>query len=589
MTSAAVPTHVPHGSGAEAPVIDGTAASAEQPVPSMGGVTGFSGTRRVPPPLNEPVRSYAPDSPERAELQARLKTMATERVEIPLVIGGEHVTTGDMGQHTNPCAHREVLADYHRARREDVERAVRAARDAHQEWANWSWEDRAAVFLRAAELLTTTWRSTINAATMLGQGKTAHQAEIDAACELIDFLRFNVHFAQELYGEQPTSDRSMWNQLDYRPLEGFVYAVTPFNFTAIAGNLPTSAALMGNTVVWKPAANAMLSAWHVMRLLEESGLPPGVINFVPGDPQAVSEPLLTHPDLAGVHFTGSTGVFNSMWETIGRTIAAGGYRSYPRIVGETGGKDFILAHPSADPQALAVGMVRGAFEYQGQKCSAASRAYIPKSMWPDVKERVVEMMRRIRQGDVRDFRNFMGAVIDERSFTKISGYLDDARANATIVQGGGGDRSTGWFIEPTLVETADPGYRLLCEEIFGPVLTVHPYDDAKWEDTLRVIDRTSPYALTGAVFARDRRAVKQAQVALRNAAGNFYINDKPTGAVVGQQPFGGARGSGTNDKAGSKLNLVRWVSPRVIKETFAPPTAFEYPFMQEDPRQEGAI
>jgi 1-pyrroline-5-carboxylate dehydrogenase len=326
-----------------------------------------------------------------------------------------------------------------------------------------------------------------------------------------------------------------------------------------------------------------------MRLLEEAGLPPGVINFVPGDPQAVSAPLLTHPDLAGVHFTGSTGVFNSMWETIGRTIAAGGYRSYPRIVGETGGKDFILAHPSADPQALAVGMVRGAFEYQGQKCSAASRAYIPKSMWPDVKERVVEMMRRIRQGDVRDFRNFMGAVIDERSFTKISGYLDDARANATIVQGGGGDRSTGWFIEPTLVETADPGYRLLCEEIFGPVLTVHPYDDAKWEDTLRVIDRTSPYALTGAVFARDRRAVKQAAVALRNAAGNFYINDKPTGAVVGQQPFGGARGSGTNDKAGSKLNLVRWVSPRVIKETFAPATAFEYPFMQEDPRQEGAI
>jgi 1-pyrroline-5-carboxylate dehydrogenase len=557
----------------------------------MGGVVGFAGTRRVPAPVNEPVKSYAPGAPERAELKARLASMAATREEIPLVIGGRRVHTGDTQPVTNPCAHREVLAEFHRARREDVTAAVDAARDAHREWANWAWEDRAAVFLRAAELLATTHRQTVNAATMLGQAKTAHQAEIDSACELIDFLRFNVEFAQGIYAEQPLSDRTQWNQLDYRPLEGFVYAVTPFNFTAIAGNLPTSAALMGNTVVWKPAATAMLSAWHVMRLLEEAGLPPGVINFVPGDPAAVSEVLLAHPDLAGVHFTGSTGVFNSMWETIGRNM--GRYRSYPRIVGETGGKDFILAHPSADPQALAVGMVRGAFEYQGQKCSAASRAYVPKSLWPEVRDRVVAMMRTIRQGDVRDFRNFMGAVIDERSFTKISGYLDDARANATVVQGGGARRDTGWFVEPTLVETADPGYRLMCEEIFGPVLTVHPYDDARWEETLGVIDRTSPYALTGAVFAADRRAVKQASVALRNAAGNFYVNDKPTGAVVGMQPFGGARGSGTNDKAGSKLNLLRWTSPRTVKETLVPPTAYEYPFMGEDPAegaaQEGAI
>jgi 1-pyrroline-5-carboxylate dehydrogenase len=478
-----------------------------------------------------------------------------------------------------------VLAEFHRAGEREVRRAVDAARGAHREWANWAWEDRAAVFLRAAELLATTRRQAVNAATMLGQGKTAHQAEIDAACELIDFLRFNVAFAQAIYEEQPLSDRTQWNQLDYRPLEGFVYAVTPFNFTAIAGNLPTSAALMGNTVVWKPAATAMLSAWHVMQLLEEAGLPPGVINFVPGDPQAVSDVLLAHPDLGGVHFTGSTGVFNGMWETIGRNM--GRYRSYPRIVGETGGKDFILAHPSADPASLAVGIVRGAFEYQGQKCSAASRAYVPRSLWPEVKERVVEMMRTIRQGDVRDFRNFVGAVIDERSFTKISGYLDDARRNATVVQGGGADRSTGWYVEPTLVETADPGYRLMCEEIFGPVITAYAYDDARWEETLGVIDRTSPYALTGAVFARDRGAVKQASVALRNAAGNFYVNDKPTGAVVGMQPFGGARGSGTNDKAGSKLNLLRWVSPRAVKETLVPPTAYEYPFMQHDPSEAG--
>ncbi|MFL5576898.1 MAG: L-glutamate gamma-semialdehyde dehydrogenase [Gemmatimonadaceae bacterium] len=541
---------------------------------------GFNGTRRVPPPVNESVKGYAPGSPERAALKARLKAMASERIDIPLVIGGEEIRTGDTAQSVMPHDHRHVLADWHKASPEHVARAVRAANEAHREWANWSWEDRAAVFLKAAELLATTWRSTVNAATMLGQSKTAFQAEIDSAAELIDFWRFNPYYAQELYDEQPISDRTMWNQLDYRPLEGFVYAVTPFNFTSIAGNLPTAPALMGNTVVWKPASSAMLSAYYLMKLLEEAGLPPGVINFLPGDPAPISDALLSHRDLAGVHFTGSTGVFNSMWKTIGASMA--NYRSYPRIVGETGGKDFIVAHPSADVQALAVAIVRGGFEYQGQKCSAASRIYVPKSIWPEVKERVVAMMREIPMGDVQDFRNFMGAVIDRRAFTKISEYLADARQNATIIQGGKADDRTGFFVEPTLVEAGAPDYRLMREEIFGPVVTVSVFEDAKWTETLSTIDRTSPYALTGAVFARDRKAVKQAGVALRNAAGNFYVNDKPTGAVVGQQPFGGARGSGTNDKAGSKLNLVRWVSARNVKETFAPPTDYRYPFMAEE-------
>jgi 1-pyrroline-5-carboxylate dehydrogenase len=572
-------TLAPSTPGSSRPSI---APSQPQPVPSMGGVTGFSAIRVAPPPVNEPVRSYAPGSPERAALKERLKSMAAERVDIPAIIGGEEIRTGDLGQAVMPHDHRHVLADFHKVGTEEVQRAIRAANAAHREWANWSWEDRAAVFLKAAELLSTTWRTTLNAATMLGQSKTAHQAEIDSACELIDFLRFNVGFAQELYAEQPQSDKGFWNQMDYRPLEGFVYAVTPFNFTAIGGNLPTAPALMGNTVVWKPAATAMLSAYHIMKLLEAAGLPPGVINFVPGDPVTISNAVLGDRDLAGVHFTGSTAVFNSMWETIGRSIAQGRYRSYPRIVGETGGKDFILAHPSADREALAVAIVRGGFEYQGQKCSAASRVYVPRSAWPEVKERVVAMMQSIRVGDVRDFRNFMGAVIDRKAFDKISGYLDDARQNATIVQGGTADDSKGYFIHPTLVESRSPDYRLLCEEIFGPVVTVSVYDDAKWDDTLRVIDTTSPYALTGAVFAQDRLAVKQAMVALRNAAGNFYVNDKPTGAVVGQQPFGGARASGTNDKAGSKLNLVRWVSPRSVKETLAPPTAYPYPFMDEE-------
>jgi len=540
----------------------------------------FDGIRRVPPAVNEPVRSYAPNSPERRSLEKRLATMASERVEIPVVIGGRRIHSGDIGTVTMPCDHQHVLATYHKATRAHVTEAIDACAAARADWASWRWEDRAAVFLRAAELLTTTWRDTLLAATMLGQSKTVHQAEIDAACELIDFWRFNAQFAQELYSEQPISDHTMWNQLDYRPLEGFVYAVTPFNFTAIAGNLPGAPALMGNTVLWKPGATAMLSAWYIYQILEEAGLPPGVINFVPGDAATISEIALTHRDLGGVHFTGSTGVFNSMWETIGRNM--NNYRSYPRIVGETGGKDFIVVHPSADPQAVAVGIVRGAFEYQGQKCSAASRAYVPVSMWPDVKARCLAMMAEMKQGDVRDFSNFVGAVIDQKAFTRIKGYLDDARKSATIVAGGKCDDSTGWFVEPTIVETADPSHRMLCEEIFGPVITVHPYEDSAWSETLRLVDQTSPYALTGAVFARDRAAVREATTVLRQSAGNFYINDKPTGAVVGQQPFGGARGSGTNDKAGSKMNLMRWVSARNIKETFSSPLDWKYSFLSTE-------
>jgi 1-pyrroline-5-carboxylate dehydrogenase len=543
-------------------------------------LSGFNGNRRVPLPVNEPVKSYAPGSPERDSLKDRLRSMADERVDIPLIIGGQEVHTGELAQSVMPHNHRHVLGQWHRASADTIDQAIHASQEAARDWANWAWEDRAAVFLKAAELLATTWRSTLNAATMLGQSKTAFQAEIDAACELIDFWRFNPHYAQSLYDEQPLSDRTMWNQLDYRPLEGFVYAVTPFNFTSIAGNLPTAPALMGNTVIWKPASSSMLSAYYIMKLLEEAGLPPGVINFVPGDAALISDKLLSHRDLAGVHFTGSTAVFNNMWKTIGASMSK--YKSYPRIVGETGGKDFIVAHQSADPVALSVAIARGGFEYQGQKCSAASRVYIPESIWPEVRDRTVAIMKDIRVGDITDFRNFMGAVIDKKAFTKISEYLDHGRKNASIVAGGVARGEDGYFIEPTLIETKDPGYRLLCEEIFGPVVTVHVYPDAKWEETLRIVDQTSPYALTGAVFSRDRQAIREAALILRNAAGNFYINDKPTGAVVGQQPFGGARGSGTNDKAGSKLNLVRWISPRAVKETFSPATDYRYPFMAEE-------
>jgi 1-pyrroline-5-carboxylate dehydrogenase len=571
------PAHPPVAKPTESP---DSAAFAPATAPQTSPVVGFSGNRRVPNPQNEPVKSYAPGSPERASLKDRLRSMADERIEIPLIIGGKEIRTGDLAQTVMPHNHRHVLADWHRAGPAEIDKAIEASRAASRDWANWAWEDRAAVFLKAAELLTTTWRATLNASTMLGQSKTAFQAEIDAACELIDFWRFNPHYAQQLYDQQPISDHSMWNQLDYRALEGFVYALTPFNFTSIAGNLPTAPALMGNTVIWKPASSAMLSAYYIMKLLEEAGLPPGVINFVPGDAATISDKLLGHRDLAGVHFTGSTGVFNSMWRTIGSSMSK--YRSYPRIVGETGGKDFIVAHASADPAALSVAIARGGFEYQGQKCSAASRIYVPESIWPEVRDRTVAIMKEMRMGDPADFRNFMGAVIDKKAFDKISEYVLHGRDNAKIIAGGGVKGDEGYFVEPTLIETRDPSYKLLCEEIFGPIVTAHVYPDAKWEETLAIVDQTSPYALTGAIFARDRSAVRAASIALRNAAGNFYINDKPTGAVVGQQPFGGARGSGTNDKAGSILNLVRWVSARAIKETFSPPVDYKYPFMAEE-------
>src|SRR5687767_2929084 len=540
----------------------------------------FAGRRRVPRPENDPNLSYAPGTPARAELKARVKKMADEVIDIPVIIGGKECRSGTTERVVMPHKHSHVLATYHKASAEHVKKAVDTALEAQREWSSWSFDARAAVFLRAAELLATSWRSTLVAATMLGQSKTAFQAEIDAASELVDFWRFNVGFAAELLSEQPDSTHNVWNQMEYRPLEGFVYAVSPFNFTAIGGNLPGAPALMGNAVVWKPASTAMLSNYYVMRLFEAAGMPPGVINFVPGDSVQISNILLDHPELAGIHFTGSTGVFYSMWQRVGQNL--GKYRGYPRLVGETGGKDFIVVHPSADPQEVAVAAVRGAFEYQGQKCSAASRMYVPKSQWNDIRDRMVAMMKDIKMGDVRDFRNFMGAVIDKKAFDKISGYLDDARNNAKVIHGGGSQGGEGYYIEATLVETADPDYRLLCEEIFGPVLTVHAYDDAKWSELLQVVDRTSPYALTGAVFARDRAAIVEAASALRNAAGNFYINDKPTGAVVGQQPFGGARASGTNDKAGSKMNLIRWVSARTVKENFAPPTNYTYPFMAEE-------
>jgi len=540
----------------------------------------FNGIPKVPTPVNDVNRSYLPGSPERAELKDRLAHMSSEQVDIPIVIGGKEIRTGRVQPVVMPHNHRHVLGQWHAADAEHVQQAIAAAAEASREWASWAWHERAAVLLRAAELLTTTWRATINAATMLGQSKNVFQAEIDAASEMVDFWRFNPFFAQQIYEDQPISSHTMWNALEYRPLEGFVYAVTPFNFTSIGGNLPTAPALMGNTVIWKPASSAVLSGYYIVKLLEAAGMPPGVINFIPGNAVEISNVLLDSPHLAGIHFTGSTGVFQSMWTRVGQNIAR--YKSYPRLVGETGGKDFIVAHPSAEVQEFSVAIVRGGFEYQGQKCSAASRIYVPKSLWPDVKDRVVSMMREIKVGDVADFRTFMGAVIDRKSFDKISGYLEDARKNATIIEGGSASDAVGYFVSPTLVQAPKADYRLMCEEIFGPVVTVYVYDDARWTETLSVIDQTSPYALTGAVFARDRRAIREATRALRNAAGNFYINDKPTGAVVGQQPFGGARASGTNDKAGSKMNLLRWVSARTMKETFSSPREYTYPYMSEE-------
>ncbi|MBI4419709.1 MAG: L-glutamate gamma-semialdehyde dehydrogenase [Gemmatimonadetes bacterium] len=537
---------------------------------------------QVPTPANEPVHSYAPGTAARAALKQKLCDLAGERIEIPLLIGGREIRTGQTAEAVIPHRHQQVLAVWHKAGKAEVEQAVQAALEARREWASWRWEDRAAVLLKAAELLSTTWRPVLNAATMLCQSKTAHQAEIDSACELIDFWRFNAYFADRLYAEQPISSAGVWNRLDYRGLEGFVYAVTPFNFTAIGGNLPTAPALMGNTVLWKPASSTVYSGYYIARLLEAAGLPPGVVNFVPGDARVVSEVLLHHPDLAGIHFTGSTEVFQEMWRTVGQNIPR--YRSYPRLVGETGGKDFIVAHESAEPQALITAIVRGAFEYQGQKCSAASRVYVPQSVWKRIKQPLIEQTAELRMGDVSDFRNFVGAVIDRKAFEKIGGYIEDTRRSkdAEILVGGEVEDSEGYFIRPTIIQARRPDFRTMCEEIFGPVVTVYVYGDGQWSETLDFVDRTSPYGLTGAVFAQDRRAVDEASSRLRYAAGNFYINDKPTGAVVGQQPFGGARASGTNDKAGSILNLVRWVSPRAIKETFVPPTDYRYPFMAEE-------
>jgi 1-pyrroline-5-carboxylate dehydrogenase len=545
-------------------------------------VSAAPGLFRPPAPQNEPVKSYAPGSLEREELQRRLRELQSQQIELPLVIGGEEVRTGKSFEAVMPHDKDHVLATVHSGGADEVDRAVEAAAGAWEDWHRTPWEERAAVFLRAAELLAGPWRATLNAATMLGQSKTAHQAEIDAACELTDFWRFNVEYMLRIYAEQPISSPGMWNRMEYRPLEGFVFAVTPFNFTAIGGNLPTSAALMGNTVLWKPASTAAYSAHFLMKLYEEAGLPPGVINLVYGSGREIGDPALAHRDLAGVHFTGSTPVFQSMWKTIGDNIA--NYRNYPRIVGETGGKDFIVAHRSADASAVATAIIRGSFEYQGQKCSAASRVFAPSNLWPDIKEQLVEQVRSIKMGDVADFENFMGAVIDAGSFATQKEAIEEARATSkvNVLVGGGYDDSEGYFVEPTVLETEDPDFRTMREELFGPVVTTFVYPESKYDETLELIDRGAPYGLTGAVFAREREALELADEKLRYAAGNFYVNDKPTGAVVGQQPFGGARASGTNDKAGSMWNLIRWVSPRTVKETFLPPTDYRYPFLAPD-------
>ena len=542
----------------------------------------MNGNPVVPRPTNEPVLTYAPGTSERARLKSELDAQAAQVVEIPLLIGGCEVRTGDVFEVVMPHAHGHVIARAHRAGPKEIDAAVRAALEARHDWSRTPWEERAAVFMRAADLLAGPYRQTLNAVTMLGQSKTAFQAEIDAVCETADFFRFNSHFSEIIDGLQPVSERGVWNHADYRPLEGFVYAISPFNFTAIGANLSGAPAIMGNTVVWKPAHTAILAGYRIMRLLEAAGLPPGVVNFIAGDPARISADLLARPTLAGVHFTGSTSVFQSMWKTIAGNV--GSYRSYPRIVGETGGKDFIIAHPSAEVAALRTAIIRGAFEYQGQKCSAASRAYIPRSVWAQLKDPLLEQTASLTVGDPRDFRNFMGAVIDERAFEKIGRYIERARSGggAKVLVGGETDGGEGWFIRPTILQAERPDYVTMSEEIFGPVITVYVYEDADWSKALELVDSTSPYGLTGSVFARDRVAIQEAIAELRDAAGNFYINDKPTGAVVGQQPFGGARASGTNDKAGSVLNLLRWVSARAIKETFVPPTDYRYPFMESE-------
>ena len=541
----------------------------------------MNGIIKVPTPYNEPVCSFAPGAPEKKALKKQLEKMLGEEIEIPLIIGGKEVKSGDMADCRCPHDHQHLLGRYHKAGPKELDLAVKESKKAWKDWSEMDWTSRAAVFLRAAELLATKYRHVLNASTMLGQSKTAHQAEIDSACELIDFYRFNPYYMSQIYAQQPDSSAETWNTMEYRALEGFVFAVTPFNFTSIAGNLPTSPAMMGNTVLWKPASSAVYSAYFLMLLWKEAGLPDGVINFIPGPGRYIGDPVLEKPELAGVHFTGSTSVFQGMWKTISANLTK--YKSYPRIVGETGGKDFIFVHASADPVAVITALVRGAFEYQGQKCSAASRAYIPSNLWPEIKDGLVKETKTIKMGDITDFTNFIGAVIDKAAFDSIVEYIEYAKQSkeAEIIQGGNYDDSKGYFIEPTLVVVTDPKHKLMEEEIFGPVLTLYVYPETKYKETLKICDSTSPYGLTGSIFANDRDAVNEAYVALRHAAGNFYINDKPTGAVVSQQPFGGARGSGTNDKAGSFLNLLRWTSARAVKENLNPPKDYRYPFLAE--------
>lgn len=542
----------------------------------------LKGFFNVPQPQNEPVLNYAPGSPERAALKAALADARARQTDIPMYIGGKEIRTGNTAHIRPPHNHRHVLATYHVGDKQQINDAINAALAAKADWENLAWEQRAAIFLKAADLLAGPYRAKVNAVTMLGQSKNVYQAEIDSACEMIDFLRFNVHYMTEIYAQQPPiSPRGVWNRVEQRPLEGFVFAITPFNFTAIAGNLPTSAAMMGNVVVWKPADTQIYAASVLMQAFIEAGLPPGVINLIYADGPTAGDIIFKHPDFAGIHFTGSTAVFQEIWKTIGNNIHL--YKTYPRIVGETGGKDFVLVHASADAEVAATALVRGAFEYQGQKCSAASRAYIPASLWPVISEKMKQDMASFKMGDVEDFENFINAVITEKSFDKLAKYIDKAKADpdVEIIAGGNYDKTKGYFIEPTLIRVNDPFYVTMCQELFGPVLTVYIYEDSRFDEIIDIVNKTSIYALTGSIIAQDRYAIAEATQRLRNAAGNFYINDKPTGAVVGQQPFGGARGSGTNDKAGSMINLLRWVSPRAIKETFDPPKDYRYPFLGE--------
>jgi 1-pyrroline-5-carboxylate dehydrogenase len=541
----------------------------------------LKGFFHVPKAVNEPVKGYAPNSPEKAAVQAAYTKMWNSKIDVPLYIGSEEIRTGNTKNMIAPHDHKHIVGTYHLAEKSHVEKAIANALEAKTAWANMAWEQRAAIFLKAAELIAGPYRARINAATMIAQSKNVHQAEIDASCEFIDFLRFNVEFMTQIYGDQPNSNSDMWNRLEYRPLEGFVYAITPFNFTAIAGNLPASAAMMGNVVIWKPSDSQVFSAQIIIEVFKEAGVPDGVINVVFGDALMITDTVLASRDFAGIHFTGSTHVFKDIWAKIGTNIHH--YKTYPRIVGETGGKDFIIAHQSANPKQVATGIVRGAFEFQGQKCSAASRSYVPRSLWPAVKEQLITDTKSMKMGSPEDFGNFITAVIHEGSFDKLSSFIDQAKkdTDAEIIVGGNYDKSVGYFIEPTIIVTTNPHYSTMETELFGPVMTIFVYEDDKWEETLELVDTTSEYALTGAVFSQDRYAIEQATTKLQNAAGNFYINDKPTGAVVGMQPFGGARASGTNDKAGSALNLLRWASPRTIKETFITPENYRYPFLGE--------